>query len=152
MDGLSRYTPPLRDLGGLQDEVERMFRQFFGGGSESRPAASTAGAWSPALDVEEDQEAFILHVELPGVKPDAVEVNLEENVLTVSSERSFYQDREADGFRRIERRFGRFHRAVRLPDRVDPEKVGARYENGLLTITVPKAEETKPRRIEITAG
>lgn len=148
VDGLMRHYPT-RDLGTLQDEFERLFRHFFGG-EEGFP--STAGAWSPALDVEEDAQRFVLHIELPGVDPDDVEVNLQENVLTVSGERNFYEERDADLFRRVERRFGRFHRAVRLPDRVDPDKVDARYENGLLTIAVPKAEEARQRRIEVRAG
>jgi HSP20 family protein len=143
---LSRYNP--RELASLQDEFERMFRSFLGGGgSESAP--TTAGAWSPALDVEETEDAFVLHVELPGCRPEDVEVNLEENVLTVTGERRFYDEREAEGFRRIERRFGRFHRAVRLPDRVATDRVEASFDNGLLTINVPKAEESKPRRIQV---
>lgn len=145
MNGLIRQ--PARDLPNLHDEVERVFRQAFG--DADRP--STAGAWSPLLDVEEDADNFTLHVELPGVEPDAVEVSLEENVLTITGERDFYRERDAEGFRRIERRFGRFHRAVRLPDRVDGDAVQARYDNGLLTILVPKAEETKPRRIAVTS-
>jgi HSP20 family protein len=145
MNGLTRS--PNRDLPNLHDEVERMFRQAFG--EADRP--STAGAWSPLLDVEEDTDGFTLHVELPGVEPDGVEVSLEENVLTVSGQRDFYADRDAEGFRRVERRFGRFHRAVRLPDRVDGDRVEARYNQGLLTIHVPKAEEAKPRRIAVTS-
>lgn len=156
MNALGRYYG--RDVAGLQDEVERMFRHAFG--DESRQP-STAGAWSPALDVEEESDRFLLHVELPGMTPEDVDITLEENVLTISGERRFYpdrarpagdQDRESDGFRRVERRFGRFHRAVRLPDRVDPDKVEARYDNGLLEITVPKAEEAMPRRIEVQSS
>jgi len=139
---------PFRDVSSLQEEVERAFRQAFG----ERAAASPAGAFSPALDVEETEDAFTLHVELPGVDAENVEVSLEENVLTIAGERRFYDERDAEGFRRIERHFGRFHRAVRLPDRVDADGVSAAYRDGLLTITVPKAEEAKPRRIQITAG
>ena len=145
-NGMSRWNPN-RDVASLQDEVERMFQQVFGG---SR--TSSAGAWSPALDVEETEDHFVLHVELPGVSPDDVEVNFEENVLTVAGERRFYEERDAEGFRRVERHFGRFHRAVRLPDRVDAEHIDAAYKDGLLTITVPKAEEAKPRRIEVKAS
>ena len=145
MTTLSRYEP-YRNVASLHDEVERVFRQAFGSGT------ATAGAFSPALDVEETEDAFTLHVELPGVAPDDVEVSLEENVLTIAGERSFYADKTSDGFRRVERSFGRFHRAVRLPDRVDGERVEASYRDGLLTITVPKAEYSKPRRIHVQTG
>jgi len=155
-----RRFDPFRDVATMQDEIDRAFRSAFGTPS----GAATAGAWSPALDVEETEDAFTLHVELPGVAPDDVTVSLEENVLTIEGERSFHDDREAvgqpphggprreDGFRRIERRFGRFHRSVRLPDRVDADAVKASAKDGLLTIVVPKAEEAKPRRIAIQSA
>jgi HSP20 family protein len=146
MASLSRFEP-FRDVASLNDEVERVFRQAFGGAN-----ATSAGAFSPALDVEETEEGFTLHVELPGVSAEDVEVSLEENVLTVAGERPFYEGKDASTFRRIERHVGRFHRAVRLPDRVDGDGVTATYRDGLLTIAVPKAEEAKPRRIQITAG
>lgn len=146
MTTLTRYEP-FRNVASLHDEVERVFRQAFGPGP-----ATPAGAFSPALDVEETDDDFTIHVELPGVSADDVEVSLEENVLTIAGERRFYDEKEADGFRRIERHFGRFHRAVRLPDRVDGERVNATYRDGLLTVTVPKAEEAKPRRITVQAS
>jgi HSP20 family protein len=138
---------PYRDVAPL-NEVDRLFRQMLGG-SES-PA--TAGAFAPALDVEEDEDAYTLHVELPGVPAADVEVSLEENVLTVSGERRFYDEKSTDTFRRIERAVGRFHRSVRLPDRVNGDGVTATAKDGVLTIVVPKAEEAKPRRISVTAG
>jgi HSP20 family protein len=147
MPSMTRYEPMTRNLSSLNDEVERVFRQVFGDGG-----TSPAGAFSPALDVEETEEGFTLHVELPSVAPDDVDVSIEENVLTIAGERRFYHDRDAEGFRRIERHFGRFHRAVRLPDRVDAAGVDATYKDGLLTIRVPKAEDAKPRRIQIQAG
>lgn len=145
MATITRYEP-FRDP--FRTDVERLFRQVFG----EQQGASPAGAFSPALDVEETEDSFTLHVELPGVSPDAVEVSLEENVLTVAGERRFYDEKEAEGFRRIERSFGRFHRAVRLPDRVDGAGVTASYRDGLLTISVPKAEESKPRRIQVESA
>ncbi len=147
MATITRYDP-IRSVSSLHDEVERAFRQAVGARSDAAPA----GAFSPALDVEEDENTFTLHIELPGVHPDQVEVSLEENVITIAGERAFYGERSTDGFRRIERNFGRFHRAVRLPDRVDGEHVEATYRDGLLTITVPKAEDAKPRRIAIQSG
>jgi HSP20 family protein len=151
MSTMNRYDP-LRNVAPLHEEMERLFRQTLG----DRQGASPAGAFSPALDVEEDEGAFTLHVELPGVGVDDVDVSLEENVLTITGERRFYaRSGEADsteGFRRIERNFGRFHRSVRLPDRVDADGVEARFHDGMLTVTVPKAEDAKPRRIAITSG
>lgn len=138
---------PYRDAAPL-NEVDRLFRQMLGG--PESPA--TAGAFAPALAVEEDEDAYTLHVELPGVPADDVEVSLEENVLTVSGERRFYDERSSDTFRRIERAVGRFHRSVRLPDRVNGDGVTATAKDGVLTIVVPKAEESKPRRIAVTAG
>lgn len=148
MATMTRFEP-LRHVGGLHDEVERLFLDAFGSPS-ARPA--TAGAWAPALDVAEDGEQFTLFVDLPGVDPDSVDITLEENVLTFSGERAWHEDRSQDDFRRVERRFGAFHRAVRLPDRVDGERVTASYEHGVLTVVVPKAEDAKPRRIAITAS
>jgi len=145
MATVTRYDPR-RAVSSLQEEVERAFRAAFGEGG----GVSAAGAFSPLLDVEENDEGFTLHVELPGVAPEDVEVSLEENVLTIAGERRFYDDRDVDGFRRIERNFGRFHRAVRMPDRVDANRVGATFRDGLLRVTVPKAEDAKPRRIEVT--
>ncbi len=150
MNALTTQTrrDPFRELSTLQREVDRIFGDALG---TSRSPA-TAGAWAPALDVEETEDAFTLYIELPGVSIEDVDVSLEENVLTIEGERRFYEQRQDDAFRRVERAFGRFHRAVRLPDRVDPEHVNATHRDGVLTIEVPKAEEAKPRRISISAG
>lgn len=146
-NAINRWTG--RDLTTLQDEIERFMRQAFGQAVGEQPVS--AGAWTPALDVEESEEGFTLHLEVPGVDPDAVEVSLEDNVLTVAGERSFYDERTSENFRRVERRFGRFHRSVRLPDRVAADHVEATYRDGILTIRVPKAEESRPRRITVKA-
>ena len=148
MANLITRHDPFRDVAGLQDEVERVFRDVLGGAR----APATAGAFAPALDVEETEDQFVLTIELPGVAPEDVDITLEENVLTVAGERAFHPDKDTDAFRRIERNYGRFHRAVRLPDRVAGDQVEANYSDGLLTITVPKAEEAKPRRIEVRAS
>jgi len=131
--------------GPWNDDFQRIVRSFFG-----ETEATLDGTFSPALDVEEHDEGFTLHVELPGVAADNVDVSIEENVLTVSGKREFYADKSTDTFRRVERRFGTFHRAVRLPDRVDPEGITASFKDGLLTISVPKAESAKPRRIQVS--
>ncbi len=143
MPTITRFDP--FRTAGLHGEMERMLREAVAPGK----SPVTAGAFSPALDVHESEDAYTIHVELPGVAADDVELTLEENVLTIAGERSFYDEVDADDFRRVERSFGRFHRAVRLPDRVAGDQVTARHADGLLTIVVPKAEEAKPRRIAI---
>ena len=148
MTNLMSRHHPFRDASGLHNEVERVFRDMLG--TVDSPA--TAGAFAPALDVEETEDEFNLVVELPGVAPEDVDITLEENVLTISGERSFYDEKTENTFRRVERAYGRFHRAVRLPDRVAGDRVEAHYADGLLTVTVPKAEESKPRRIEVRAN
>ncbi len=152
MSTIARFEP--FSAASLHDDVERLLRETFGRGlgHADGPAVTAAGAFGPALDVEESDDAFTIHVELPGVASDDVDVSLEENVLTISGERRFYDDREADGFRRVERSFGRFHRAIRLPDRVDAAGVKAVQRDGVLTVTAPKSEEAKPRRIAVQAG
>lgn len=130
-----------------QNDFQRVVNQFF-----ADTEAPLSGSFAPALDVEENEDGFTLHVELPGVEADEVDVSIEENVLTIAGQRDFYSDKTTDGFRRVERRFGSFHRAVRLPDRVDPDGVKAAYKDGLLTVSVPKSESAKPRRIQIEAG
>ena len=145
---MSRWEP-IRELAGLRDEMERAFRQAFGGEIDE---AALAGSWSPALDVEETEDAFRVHVETPGVKPEDIEVTLEEGVLAIRGERRFYEDKREEGFRRIERRFGRFQRTLRLPAPVDADDVRATYADGMLSVTVPKAAAAKPRKIEVRKG
>ena len=143
---LSRREP-VRELASLRDEMERLLRQTFGGGAEDAPLAG----WYPALDVEETDDAFEVHLEIPGIDPEDVEITLEEGVLAIGGERRFYEDKTDEGFRRIERRFGRFQRSLRLPAPVDAEQVEATYADGMLSVTVPKAEAAKPRKIKITS-
>ena len=142
---LTRWEP-MKELGTLREEMERAFRHTFGPQPDDAPLA---GVWSPSLDVEETDSAFEVYVEAPGVKPDDIEITLEEGVLSISGEREFYDDKDQEGFRRVERRFGRFRRSLRLPTPVDPEKVEASYTDGILSVTVPKAEAAKPRKINI---
>ncbi len=105
--------------------------------------------WVPAVDVHENDEAFVFTAELPGLDKDDVSITLENNVLTLSGERSFEDEAERDKYRRIERTYGNFSRSFTLPSQVVQEKVSAEFKNGLLNITVPKAEQAKPRKIDI---
>jgi HSP20 family protein len=138
---------PMRDIAALRDGLDRMFRTSLDWGREP----VEANGWSPELDIEETDEGYVLHVEMPGVKIADISVDLDEDVLSIDGKREFYEEKETESFRRIERRFGSFHRAVRLPGKVDADSVQADYQDGLLTVTVPKAAEARPHRIEVTS-
>lgn len=154
---------PLSDqfpLAVVSRELEHALRSAFpssfagaggGGLAGGRGMAGPARAVGliPPVDIDESDDAYKVHVELPGVRPDEVEVALEGTVLTVSGVREFYADRDEAGFVRRERRFGRFARAVKLPGKVDAEKVSASARDGVVTVTVAKAAEVQPRRVEV---
>jgi len=131
----------------LQDEVNRMLDFSF----PSRDTGLFSG-WSPALDLYDDKDDFVAKVELPGMKKEDIQISLHEGVLTVSGERKHeFEGKEGETFR-SERYFGKFQRSVSLPAMVDGSKVSATYKDGILTITLPKAEEAKPRHIEVSVS
>jgi len=111
-----------------------------------------ARVWVPALDVAERGDAYVIHVELPGVSPDQVDIRFEQNVLTIRGTKPASFDIATEGEVRVfaaERVHGSFERAVRLPEFVDADRIDAAFSNGLLSITVPKAQAAQPRKIEI---
>ena len=118
----------------------------------SPAVASTPQRWFPATDVVEAEDAFVLRVDLPGMKQEDVTLEIEDNVLTVSGERKHEADLSGSGYRRLERSFGRFSRAMTLPQGVEVDAVTARFTDGVLEIRVPKPASIMPRRIEITSG
>ena len=105
--------------------------------------------WAPAIDVRENDEGYVFAAELPGLSKDDVSITLENNVLTFSGERKFEDESDGNDYRRIERAYGTFARSFTLPSKVDQESVTAEFKNGVLSITVPKAETAKPQKIEI---
>lgn len=117
--------------------------------------SSLGRVWVPALDVAEKKDAYVVLVELPGVSPEQVDVSFEQNVLTIAGAKPASFDTKTDGEIRVfaaERVSGSFERSVRLPEFVDAEGIAAAYENGLLTITVPKAKGAQKRKIEISGA
>jgi HSP20 family protein len=106
--------------------------------------------WVPPVDIQETEEAYKLQAELPGLTKDDINITLENNVLRLSGERKFEKEARKESYHRVERTYGAFSRAFSLPQQVNPEGVQAAFENGVLTITVPKAEQAKPRKISIS--
>lgn len=114
-----------------------------------RTQDSPGGRWDIAMDVVQDGDDLIVHASLPGVDPDDIQVTLEDGLLTIEGETGSESEEQKGDYLLRERRFGRFHRALRLPNSVDSEKAQPSYANGVLTITVPKQEAKKARRLEI---
>ncbi|HVL32923.1 MAG TPA: Hsp20/alpha crystallin family protein [Actinomycetota bacterium] len=139
---------PLRDLVSLQEDLSRLFGGSFGSGDMSVSRSS----WTPYLDMFENGDAYVVKVDVPGVRPDDVDVTVDQNVLSIRGERRSTDEIKDEAMHRIERRFGAFHRTISLPTTVDIDGIQASYLDGVLTITIPKAEQAKPRRIKIGEG
>lgn len=143
------WLSPFDRLTNLRDEINRLFDVPYG---ESGRETEFFTGWSPTLDVYEDKDNVIVKAELPGLKKDQIELSLHENTLTIAGERKAERTEGNGETSRTERFFGRFQRTVTLPKPVDSSKVNARYKNGILTVTLPKTEESKPRQIEVRAS
>ena len=141
---------PFFELNSLQDRMNQLFNQPFGGfenfGFEQQLAPEN---FLPPVDISEDDHNITLQAEIPGVKQEDLNITLENNVLTISGERKFKEEEKKENFHRIERRYGKFTRSFTLPATVDAEKVNATFENGLLNITLAKREEFKAKQITI---
>ncbi len=134
----------------LQSELSRLFGSVF-----EAPHADNgiqARRFTPPMDLVEENGEYVLHADLPGVREDDVKVELEDNVLTVSGERSSQHEQEKDGYRRIERAYGSFTRSLTVPDGVAADSVQAHFENGVLTVRIPKPEQRKPHKVAISVG
>lgn len=138
--------PSFGRLSDLREEIDRLFDLPLAGFSASSPWMS---GWTPALDVYEDKDQFVVKAELPGMKKDDIEVSLHDGSLTLSGERKNQHENREEGVYRSERYFGRFQRTVDLPAAVADDKVKAEYRDGILSITLPKAEEAKPKQISV---
>ena len=105
--------------------------------------------WLPSVDIQEEDQRYVVHADLPGVAPEDIEVTLEDGVLAIQGSRSAQSDEENEGYRRVERVSGRFHRRFRLPDTTDAAAIKAVNRNGVLEVSIPKQEKLQPRRIEV---
>ncbi len=144
---LSRYDP-FQEMLSLRNVVDRLFdTQLNQLENTTRPLA-----WGLPLDVVETDEAFLVKASIPGVNPDNLEITFTDNVLTIKGEVKEDQEVKENRYHLRERRFGSFARSISLGARVDGDKIQAAYEHGVLTLTLPKAEELKPRRIAIKPG
>jgi HSP20 family protein len=153
---ITRFTPfrgPLNDVALLQNRLNSLFQDFSwptspGGSGESL----AAGSFVPAVDIYEDAQKVVLKLEVPGIKQEDLDVRLENQILTIKGERKFESEEKEENFHRIERRYGNFVRSFSVPQTVDTDGVTANYDAGILTVTLAKKVEAKPKQVKIGVG
>src|SRR6266849_4240309 len=143
-----RYDP-FRDLRTLQEEVNRLSSTNLTPGFGEEGIGR--GAWNPSVDIYENKDQIVLEAELPGMNREDFDLTIENNVITLRGERRFEKKDDADNYHRVERAYGSFTRSFTLPQTVSGDGATAEYRNGVLRVRLPKREETKARRIEITS-
>ena len=148
---ITRFTP-FSDVAVLQNRLNSIFHDFDRPQATGEGESLSAGSFVPAVDIYEDAGKLALTFEVPGIKPEDVDVRVENNTLTVRGERSIATEQKEENFRRIERRFGSFVRSFTLPQTVDTEQVNAHAEHGVLVIELPKKAAAQPKQIKVAVG
>ncbi len=144
---ITKYRP-FNDFENLVKNLQLFdepFGRFFTEGGAAKP-------WTPAVDIHETENELVLRADVPDVKPEDIDVHFENGTLTLKGKREFEKKEESKGYHRIERNYGSFVRAFTMPDSVDPEKLGADYKNGVLTVTVGTKEVAKPRAVKVNVA
>ena len=143
---------PVAELNTIQNEMNRLFNTFFDPSAPTGRGNGTTRRWLPPMDLVETPDHYVLRADLPGLSDGDVNVQLEDNVLTISGERKAEHQDQQEGYYRLERAFGAFSRSLTLPDGVDPDGVQGNFDRGVLEIRVPKPEQKKPKTVQITLG
>ena len=144
----NREFPVPRAIDRLQREMNRAFDDFFRGDLFDTGSA-LAQSWSPAVDVSETKDSYVIHAELPGVKKDEVKITMHDNLLSIRGEKKSETEKKEENFHRVERVYGAFERTFSLPGSVKSDNIEAKYNDGVLTITLPKTEEAREKIIDV---
>jgi HSP20 family protein len=142
---------PFREMSALQERMNRLMSDFRTRTPWTEEEMAQGG-WVPAVDIYETKEAIVLNVELPGVTKDDMALEVKDNTLTLKGEKKLEKDVKEESYHRMERTYGSFMRAFTLPSTVQQEKVKARFKDGILEVTIPKAEEARPKQIKVDVG
>ena len=140
------------DLRAAQDEMLRATRGYGWRPGQQFTSGTTPAAWTPTVDISERKDAYLVAVELPGIKPDQVEITFEDGLLTIQGERHFAHDSAGEKMHRAERHHGAFRRSITMPSHVEADKIEASAQDGVLQILVPKAPDVQAKRIRVRAG
>jgi HSP20 family protein len=149
MTNLIRFTPGT-ELRRMQREIDRLFEGFFPTRLSEENGGVETISWTPRVDLAETEEAYHIHVDLPGLTKENVHINFQDGALSISGERKVEEKKEDRNYIRVERQYGSFYRLFSFPKAVKENKIEASYKEGVLEVTVPKAEESKPRRISVS--
>ena len=141
---------PFREVLALQNRMNSLFQEY--NRNQGEGDALTTAAFVPPVDVYEDEHRIVLKLEVPGLKESDLDIQLENNVLTVKGERKFEKEEKEENFHRIERRYGSFYRSFTIPNTVNPESVKASYDAGVLRLELDKRAEAKPKQIKVEVG
>jgi HSP20 family protein len=155
MTTMTRFVPfrsPLEGVAVLQNRLNSIFSDFANPNSELNNESLSAGSFVPPVDIYEDANRLVLKLEVPGIPQGNLQINVENQTLTVKGERKFAQDEKEENFHRIERRYGSFVRSFSLPSTIDTESARASYENGLLSVALQKKEAARPKQLKIEIG
>jgi HSP20 family protein len=139
---------PFQDLVSLQERMNRLFEQTLDR-SRGEREGMVAGTWAPAVDIYETPDSIVLQAELPGLSKDDIDIQVRDNVLTLKGERRSEKEIKEGNYLRVERAYGGFQRAFTLPAAVQADKIRAVFKDGVLDVSIPKAEEAKPKQIKI---
>jgi HSP20 family protein len=129
----------------LQDQINRVFHEAF----ERRGEESNLTTWAPAVDIYESEQELVVKADLPDVDPKDLDIRVENNILTIRGERKFEKNVSTENYLRVERAYGTFSRSFALANTVNTEAIQAEYQNGVLTLHIPKREEAKPKQIKV---
>ena len=144
-----RVFDPWKDFGSLQERINRMFDDTIRTLYPTDGEELEKGTWAPAVDIYETNDSFVVSADLPGLNKDEIQIDLKDNTLTLKGEKKFEEKVSKDNYIRVERAYGSFVRSFTLPQNVDPEKIKAKYKEGVLEVTIPKREEAKPKQIKV---
>ena len=145
-----RWNDPFRELASLQSRLNQAFDTTLAGPARNDEDLLT-GAWTPPVDILETKEKTVLKAELPGFDENQIHLHFEDGILSLEGERKFEKESADENYHRVERSYGKFVRSFTIPSNVDNEKISAAFQNGILTVELPKREETKPKAIKIQA-
>ena len=144
---LTRWEPT-RGLTTLQDQINRLFSESLDRTGEE----GSLSAWAPAVDIYETEHELVVKADLPDIDPKDLDIRVENNILTIRGERKFEKKVNEDNYLRVERAYGTFSRSFTLSNTVNADAIKAEYQNGVLTLTIPKREEAKPKQIKVNVG